>query len=1202
MRSLRQPQHAPARIVLLYASFAALWIFASDALLGFFINDPAQITALSTIKGCAFVGVTAAMLFLLISRFSNRILDREALLAKQEAQYRRLFADSPLPMWVYDAETLRFLAVNDAAVLHYGFSREEILSMSLKDIRPPEEIERLMRYLSDRETEEKRSHTWRHLKKDGTRIWVKTTSHALPFNGTPARLVVADDITEKLESDRRFARMAALYACLSQANQAIVRINDRDTLFNEICEAAVRHAGFLGAEIRLKPRNGARPYTVAWAGICGEIGSKIGEHEVNVWHSTLDNLALEPCDVINDCAHAIDSGTWHTIASRVGIRSVAAYPLREKGRTIAGLYVYSGETDCFDTQMRDLLNELAYDVSFALDNALREEEKHQANQRLSESEERLRLAIAAANQGLYDIDIPSGHITVNNEYAQMLGYEPEYFEETLDTWFARLHPDDRNLALSHFRAYLAGEQAAYHVEYRMRTRDHTWKWLQSSGRIFAWHADGKPLRMLGTHTDITASKRLEAELRTRENNLRCAEQIAHVGYWERDLATGQLTCSDETYFIFGLPQNEGLYSARRLLDLIHPDDRTRVLRAMRDAIAQGAPHDVAFRIVRSDGTLRQLHSRGEIGFDRAGTPIRIFGALLDVTEHKQAEDALRKSEEHLARAVEGSGIGLWDWWPGTQEVVLDTQSLGMLGYTPAELAPITANTWPALTHPDDLPRMREAVSRHLNEETPYFECETRMRHKNGLYVWILTRGRINERDADGKPVRLSGSHMDITARKQAEERIQYLAYYDALTGLPNRTLLHDRATQALTQAQRNGTEVALLFLDLDHFKTINDSLGHSIGDRLLQMVAERLRHLVRASETVSRLGGDEFVLLLTESDAEGATHVASKVIESASQPFVLGERTLNLTASVGISVFPRDEGNFEALLRFADAAMYRAKESGRNTFQFFRPEMNAAAIERLTLEGALRRALERQQFTLYYQPQIELASRRLIGFEALVRWNHPDLGLVSPARFIPVAESCGLIGQIGAWVLQTACYQNQCWVKAGLCRVPMAVNLSPIQILQGNVEEVVRAVLTESGLPADLLDLEVTESLLVDSGESTLAQFTQLKALGVAISVDDFGTGYSNLLYLKRFPIDKLKIDQTFVRDIIDDPDDRAIAGAIVSMSHSLRLRVIAEGVETAEQAELLQSLGCPEAQGYLFARPMPAEDVAAWVRATTTR
>jgi diguanylate cyclase (GGDEF)-like protein len=439
---------------------------------------------------------------------------------------------------------------------------------------------------------------------------------------------------------------------------------------------------------------------------------------------------------------------------------------------------------------------------------------------------------------------------------------------------------------------------------------------------------------------------------------------------------------------------------------------------------------------------------------------------------------------------------------------------------------------------------------------------------------------------------------DISERKEAQKRIEYLAHHDPLTGLPNRLLLCDRVAQAQAQAHRMQSRVALMFLDLDRFKTINDSLGHPVGDALLKEVVERLKGCVRESDTISRQGGDEFIILLNDvRDGEAIARVADKIHQRMADPIVLGSHTLSTSFSIGIAIYPDDGSDFDTLLQKADTAMYHAKEAGRNSHRFFTEQMNRQVVEHLSLETSLRRALENKEFVLHYQPQMDLGEGRIIGVEALIRWNSPEHGLISPARFIPVAEDSGLIVPIGAWVLSEACRQARAWQDAGLPPIVVAVNLSAVQFKRPELVNTVINALVLSDLDSQWLELELTESILIQDAEATLDTVRRLKSLGIKLSVDDFGTGYSSLTYLKRFAVDKLKIDQSFVRDLVTDSDDAAIVRAIIQMARSLKLKTIAEGVETEEQANRLRLSHCDEIQGYWFAKPMPAAEMEEFLR-----
>jgi diguanylate cyclase (GGDEF)-like protein/PAS domain S-box-containing protein len=475
-------------------------------------------------------------------------------------------------------------------------------------------------------------------------------------------------------------------------------------------------------------------------------------------------------------------------------------------------------------------------------------------------------------------------------------------------------------------------------------------------------------------------------------------------------------------------------------------------------------------------------------------------------------------------------------------------------------------------------------------ETGSWQGEIWDRRKNGeVYPEALTI--ILVKNVDGAIINHLAIFSDISERKIAQERIQQLAHYDVLTGLPNRVLFSDRLEQAIISAQRNHTNIALLFLDIDRFKQINDTLGHGVGDRLLQNVGQRLLGCVREQDTVSRQGGDEFIVVLSDAGSVGAELVAQKILQSIIQPYVIEQHDLRITASIGIAVYPDHAQDSETLIKYADVAMYQAKESGRNCYLSFHPAMNESSYERLKLENALRAALERDELRVYYQAQVNLHDGRITGCEALVRWQHPELGMIYPDKFIPLAEETGLIVSINHWVLEQAIKQCRAWRDTGFKALTMSVNLSAVQFRQHNLLQQIKSLLEKYDLPPGVLDLELTEGILMQGVERTLATLHELSAMGVILSLDDFGTGYSSLSYLKRFPIQQLKIDQSFVRDVITDASDATMVRTIILMAHSLKLDVIAEGVETQEQAEFLMQSGCERAQGYHFRRPVTAEE-----------
>jgi len=592
-------------------------------------------------------------------------------------------------------------------------------------------------------------------------------------------------------------------------------------------------------------------------------------------------------------------------------------------------------------------------------------------------------------------------------------------------------------------------------------------------------------------------------------------------------------------------------------------------------------------IVAADRRLHHTIYNKATFADPRGAVAGLIGTITDVTGLKEAEAALREGEARFRDLTELSS----DWYWEQDADLRFTQISSRVHEF-------------ALGSEEDIGKARWEISRlHMTDEQwqPHKAAlAARRAFQDFVYQRFDVYGNLRIISVSGRPIfddagrfqGYRGTGRDITEQKRAEEQIRHMAHYDALTELPNRMLLHDRIGQAIAQAQRNQEVLAVLFIDLDRFKTVNDSLGHAVGDRLLKTVAGRLESCTRGSDTIARIGGDEFVVLLGDlKEPEDAGHVAQKVLDALAEPLMIDGHELKVTPSVGICAYPHDGQDVETLMRNADTAMYYAKQMGRNNYQFFTQAMTEAAQQRLVIENDLRHAIERGEFLLHYQPQLDLRTGAIIGFEALVRWRHPQRGMVSPSEFIAAAEETGLIGPLGEWVLRQACIEACAWRDAGYPDLQVAVNCSAHQFQREGFVETVDLILRGTGLPASNLELEITESVIVQRSEEVIARFAELDAMGVRISIDDFGTGYSSLSYLKRFAIHQLKIDQSFVRDISSDPDDAAIVSAIIAISHSLGLKVVAEGVETPEQLAFLRSLGCDGAQGYYFSRPVPAEE-----------
>ncbi len=792
--------------------------------------------------------------------------------------------------------------------------------------------------------------------------------------------------------------------------------------------------------------------------------------------------------------------------------------------------------------------------------------------------------------GLAHSDIEGRFLHVNRRFCRLLGYERA---QVLAMAPGQLtHPDDRGVQAPGKRRLLNGEAESTQCEKRYLHRDGHAVWVRSTMSL-ARDAQGNPAYFLSVIEDIGDRKQAEEALARDRALLRTVVDNLPDRIFVKDLRGRYLLMNDAAMKLRGVAAH-GDIVGKTAYDIL-PGDVAAGIEAEEQAIIRGGG-----RIVNRERRTPVKDRHGNtIGatwhastkvplHDAAGNVFGIVGVSRDITGQKRATMAQVESERKFRQLAETIPEIFWLTDVTRREALYVSSAFEKITGHASTAFSCATGGWLRIVHPADRRRVFEA--RKVLPQGEY-NIEYRILRADGEVRWIHDQA-FPVLDGNNRPYRIAGIAADITQRKLSEEKLVHLAHYDALTGLPNRVLFSDRLKQVVARAQRQNESAAVMFLGLDRFKMANDTLGHAVGDALLKQVSQRLGACLRKADTVARLSGDEFGVLLGDLPADGhVAGIAQEILHALAQPFCIDGHELYVTASVGISLYPADSDDENTLVKYASTAMVRAKEAGRNNVQCYTAQMNTRTLQRLEMENGLRRAIERQEFLLHYQPKADLKTGSIIGFEALLRWQRPGAGLVSPMEFVPLLEETGLIVPVGEWIIDAACAQIGAWRRAGIEPRPIAINLSARQFADKNLAETIKRSLEVHMVESYLLELEITESSLMHNTEEAIATLKYLKSLGLHISIDDFGTGYSSLSYLKRFPLDALKVDRSFVRDITTDDDDAAITLAIISMAHSLGLKVIAEGVETEAQLAFLARHRCEQMQGYYFSRPLPAAD-----------
>ncbi len=1187
----------------------------------------------------------------------------------------------------------RLLFANVATCQSLGYTREELRSLSVPDITDDGESKLREAFTAVAAGEPVTAEAVQR-RKDGTPVPVELRLSPIEIDGRLCLLGLARDITKRKQAEEQLRQHSERLEILFEYAPDAYYLNDLNGNFVDGNRAAEELSGYSREELIGKNflEVGVLPQdqlpVAADHLASSKLGGHSGPHELILIRKDGTQVSLE----------------------------ITTYPTTIDGRPLVlGIARDVTERKLAEEELRRARDELESRVTertadlAAANERLREEitEREESQKALRESEEKLRTLAETTTALIFIFQGP--HLKYANPAAEAIsGYSRNEWQ-SMDLWDL-LHPDFQDLARERHGARQRGEDVPARHEVKMLTKDGEERWLDYTAAGVELEGEAA---ILGTAFDITDRKRAEEALQLSEQRLSEAQRIARVGNWDWDIVAGELWWSDEVYRIFGLSREEFGDTYESFLESVHSDDRDLVRTAVDAALYERKPYSVEHLIVLPNGDQKAVHERAEVTFDEDGRPVRMAGTVLDITERKRAEEALRESEEKLRSILEtvpdivatvaADGTLLYtnrraaggdvDEIIGTSvfDLVVDedrdtvrkafqqaaetgerasyeARGRGPDGTTPwyaVRIAPLTSGgevvaatlvatditerkqaeealqeserrkeallaAMPDLmfvigrdgtyldyhapssdelyVSPDEFlgKTVREIMPREVADRTmENIEFAIEKRTIRAFEYQLTIGGKTLDFEARYVPHgddQALAMVRNITERKQAEATIERMAYHDALTGLPNRELLKDRLDIALAQARRGGNMVAVMYLDLDRFKNVNDTLGHPAGDKLLHRIGRQLSRLVRDGDTVARIGGDEFVMLLpTIEDPEDAVGVAARTLKRLSRKRTLLGQEIVVTASIGISLYPPDGDNAEDLLSHADTAMYRAKDRGRNQYQIYDPGMTTDIEKRLVMEAELRSALENDEIVAYFQPQLDVATGRLLGAEALARWHHPSRGLVLPGDFIQVAEETELSLLLTEQMLRSAAALHVEMRNKGLPPMRMAVNLGPAELYESALPQVVARILAKAGMGPEYLQVEITEQGAMRDPDLALLTLTDLRSQGVQIVVDDFGTGHSSLNYLRRFPASVVKVDRSFIRDLEDDPEDAAIVSAIISMAKSLNLSVVAEGVETEAQLQFLRERGCDEYQGYLFSPAIPAPEFEELLKTSAT-
>ena len=1202
-----------------------------------------------------FAGLGFALLAALVWGATRRMRRLETDRSELGESYDALLDTAPGGIIVSDDKG-RILRANARAEEIFGYGPGELADQPIEALVPESLRHRHASLREDFAGQPKQRRmglgpdaSMRARRKDGSEFIASISLGPRRTNSGLKITAVIHDITAVVQREIEIERANRALRLISAVNRAMRGADSQVELLDAICSVAIEVGGYRCAWIGYAENDENKTVTpVASAGYDNgfleeAIVSWDAESPYGQGNAGMTLRSGKPF-IIRSTASEGRAAPWREALLERGYASAGSFPLNV-GDIRGVLVIYAATEDAFAEEECALLEDLAGDISHGLRRFRDGESRSRAETSLRRSEAILDRAQQIAHVGSWEWNLLDNSVYWSDQLYRIFGYEPGEIEASKEAVISRTHPDDRERVDMGIRSLAEGEASALEFEHRVLWDDGVVRHVHMVCE--AEYSNGRPARIIGSTQDVTVQVLHEIEIQRTNRALRLLSTVTRVtreAGTEREL----LQCACEvlvdgggysTAWIAGKGHDAEKRVTLRagagntaLLDRLnggivswdenHPRGQGTVGRALRSGQA------CVVRDVLSDPSYATyLDLAREMQFNAcASFPVlvddRIEGALVIYASNdtfgeaecglledlardighaiaalraeagrNEAEAALRRNEALLGRAEALAHVGSWEWDMRTQVLQWSEETYRILGFEPHEVEPQTRLAM-ARTHPDDSATLKTKLDEVVNGATLSAELDYRVVLPDGGIRWVHTKAEMEYHDTG--PLRMTGVLQDISERKRFEQKLSEMASFDALTGLPNRNLLNDRLVQSLAHARRVDGLMAVGFVDLDRFKIINDTLGHDAGDELLKEIARRLSGCLRSSDTVARQGGDEFVVVLNDLlRPEDATVVAQKLLDALSPPMTLNGREIVPGASLGFALYPQDGDNLQALLMSADKAMYAAKQAGRGQFRFFDPGLNRVANDWLEVGAELHHALERGEFELHYQPKVDLKSGAITGVEALLRWRSPDMGLVPPNKFIPILEETGLILEVGEWVIARACRQARLWQEQGLPPLRIAVNLSPRQFQQRDLAQRIRTLIDQPDFLPEYLELEITESMVMQHVERAIATLEELRQIGIHIAIDDFGTGYSSLAVLKRFPIDCLKVDRSFVRDIPEDADDMAITRAVILLAHSLGLAVVAEGVETEAQREFLVDCGCDEMQGFLFSRPLPAAELA---------